>query len=324
MVNLLPVFSKYKFLIALFIVLCGLNAYAAKLVDPSPITVPEGTTIEQIQTAIQGAIDEKNWQVENQIDQLIEASYSVRSHKLTMAISYTSSQIQFEYKDSVNLKYKEKKGKKHIHRNYMPWTQSLADQIARNIAMGEGYTPIKFETKPLPPARPRAFNDATENAKPKESFSAFGKFQLEAATLSEGYNDVAQHNGATRNLTINLDNTLMPQLAQWQRHSNSDRALVIRPNVERIKFIGNAARVMIGGHAGESWMTVRVSFVDAATGDLVAEPLLYRKAGQASRYIGAKLDYKMVEDMAQDIKQYMMNNYDKPMGGGAFPPAQFR
>ncbi|PCK07021.1 MAG: hypothetical protein COA42_16415 [Alteromonadaceae bacterium] len=210
-----------------------------------------------------------------------------------------------------NQLFNEKKGKKYIHKRYKQWTRSLADTISTNLGLGSKYVPA-------------AAGNSLDNKPPKEAFSAFGKYILEDVTLAAEYQNIALNNGTVRNLKHNLDVNLGPRIRLWEEDASSERTLIIKTNIEKVKFIGANVRIWAGAFAGKSWITTKISFVDQASGELVGESVLHRVAAIGSGWTPARADYKMIEDMSNDIKQYVINNYLKPVGGGAYPPKKFR
>ena len=101
-----------------------------------------------------------------------------------------------------------------------------------------------------------------------------------------------------------------------------ERTWLSKPHIEAVRFIGTAARIWAGSLAGRSWIFVKVDLIDESTGDLVGQPELYRVARLGNGFTGSSRDYKMVEDMAADITQYIQNNYHQAIGGGRVPPTE--
>lgn len=296
----------------------GSVSYGAELVDPKPVNVPEGMKTEVLVKAIKGAINEQKWVLSGEKDNWFEVSLFVRTHKVMMKINYSSSQVSFHYKDSENLKYKERKGKQFIHKKYMEWSQRLADRVAMNIQMGESYTP---SAKPIPL---NVAPNGPSNPPPKEPFSNFGAYVIEGTTLEKAYQNKAQNNDTARNLTHNLNLRAEPKLKELFDSSKSSRTLVIKPHITKVKFIGAGARFMVGRMAGRSWITVKLTLIDKDSGEVIAEPFLHRVAQAANGYTLARNDYAMVEDMAVDIYRYIDRNFHTAVGGGNYPEDKYK
>ncbi|MDM3869840.1 hypothetical protein QSV34_00590 [Porticoccus sp. W117] len=91
--------------------------------------------------------------------------------------------------------------------------------------------------------------------------------------------------------------------------ANKDHALIIKPHIRQIKFIGGGARFFVGAMAGSSVVVMEAQFVDVATGESVAWPE-YQRIGRANSgawSIGAT-DNRMLEDIAKDFSRYASYN----------------
>ncbi len=83
--------------------------------------------------------------------------------------------------------------------------------------------------------------------------------------------------------------------------------LVIRPKVKQIKFISGGARFFAGAIAGSSVVVMDVAFIDGATGEVLAEPGYFRKAGAFGDGFGIG-DNRMLSDVATDVVNYAAAN----------------
>jgi len=287
----------------------------SKLVDPESININQSLSIKQVGKAIKAAIIQSGWangkeSILNNETKSVDTSLSIRKHRATLNIKYTTKQIDFNYVSSINLKYKQKRNKQYIHANYMVWTKQLASQVRENIELGN-----KFSYE-------KAIANATRvsNPAPKESFSQFGQFKLMPTQLATPYKGHKGNESTQTNLDHNLQLNLAIKLDSLKGKGKSNRRLIIQPHIKAVKFVGTGARIWVGGMAGKSWMLVKLVFKDEATGKIIAEPELYRVAGFANGFSVSRADYKMVEDMALDISRYFENNYDTKIGGGVYPP----
>lgn len=82
-------------------------------------------TVQQVESAILSATRKRGWSPKIIKPGLIEATISVRSHRATIEIPYTSNHYSIHYKDSQNLNYDDGS----IHRNYNNWVVKLARTI---------------------------------------------------------------------------------------------------------------------------------------------------------------------------------------------------
>lgn len=116
--------------------LFSLSAQAApELVNPAPIAVPAKLSELQVTSDIKHALVTRGWVVNNESKGKIEASLSLRSHVARIAIYHDLKEVRIEYVSSENLKYKEKDGKRYIHRNYLSWIQNLSSDISKNMQL---------------------------------------------------------------------------------------------------------------------------------------------------------------------------------------------
>jgi hypothetical protein len=108
---------------------------APELINPAPIAVPAKLNEFQVTSDIKHALATRGWIVNAESKGKIEASLSLRSHIARIAIYHDLKQVRIEYVSSDNLKYKEKDGKRYIHRNYLSWIQNLSSDISKNMQL---------------------------------------------------------------------------------------------------------------------------------------------------------------------------------------------
>ncbi len=294
------------------------HARGHEIIEPDPIVLPENVNSSVIDKAVDGALLESAWikrKVLSESPRAIEAEYLIRSHRISVKIEYVGSTLQLSYAGSENMKYKEKKGKRYIHKNYNVWVTALVDKIKENIALGDEYS---YEAS-LQEKRARM-----SNAPPAEPFSNFSTFKLDNTTLAEAYTKHKGNKDTQRNLDHNLGVSLAPMLEGYSAKMKGGRTLLIKPHIEAVKFVGSGARFWAGSMAGRSWIYVKVSYIDEATNTVIGEADLYRVASSGNGWTLARNDYKMVEDMASDIARFTDNNYTNPVGGGQVPPEKIR
>ncbi|MCK7592375.1 hypothetical protein [Pseudomarimonas salicorniae] len=126
--------------IALFLLL-GLLATpfsamaAAELVDPDPLAVPAGVDGETVATEIKRALIGRGWVVTGEQPGRIDASLHLRAHVARVAISFDTESVRVNYVSSDNLDYREKKGRRYIHKNYLSWVNNVLTDLSRNLQM---------------------------------------------------------------------------------------------------------------------------------------------------------------------------------------------
>ena len=82
-----------------------------------------------VEKAIKKALVGRGWKVQDTLPGVIKAKWFIRKHTAEIKIVFSKSDIRFEYVDSTNLRYKEKKGVKMIHRNFNNWIHNLERDI---------------------------------------------------------------------------------------------------------------------------------------------------------------------------------------------------
>ena len=300
----------------LLLVINSADARRKKLTEPEPMLIQPNIQAQMIEDAVTGALAINGWVIEGQSTEpkplQIDAALYVRTHKIKVTITKHDKQLVMSYLDSENMKYKLKKKQAYIHPNYMEWTQQLANQIATNLDMGDDFN-LTEQLKSAP---------KTNNPPPTVALKHYNDFRIEPTTLNTAYQGNKGNLSTVKNLNHNLNLLLEPQLQTWNEPSASNKTLLIKPHIEAVRFIGTAARIWAGSLAGRSWIFVKVDLIDESTGDLVGQPELYRVARLGNGFTGSSRDYKMVEDMAADITQYIQNNYHQAIGGGRVPPTE--
>lgn len=127
-----------KRLASLLVLLVGLGmstlALAAKeLVDPAPVTIPAGISEKELVKQIKKAFVGRNWTVEKVEDGSVKGTLHIRSHVARVAANYDKELVTFTYISSENLDYKEKKGKRLIHKNYLSWVANVRNDLQKNL-----------------------------------------------------------------------------------------------------------------------------------------------------------------------------------------------
>lgn len=129
--------SYPKILIALFALTIGLcstmSASAATLIEPPAIPVPANLSESQIKKAIKIGLTSRGWIVQNEKSGYMEGLLNIRVHQVTVGITYDQSAVSIRYLDSKAMRYKEKNGKRKIHKNYNSWVNNIRRDIALEL-----------------------------------------------------------------------------------------------------------------------------------------------------------------------------------------------
>lgn len=112
------------------------EAQAAKeLVDPDPVAVPKGLSMDTVSADIKRALIGRGWIVSNEAPGRIDATLHLRSHVARVAIEFDQTAVRLSYVSSDNLDYREKKGKRYIHKNYLSWVGNVLSDLSKNLQL---------------------------------------------------------------------------------------------------------------------------------------------------------------------------------------------
>ncbi|MDY0021332.1 hypothetical protein [Arenimonas caeni] len=157
------------------------------------------------------------------------------------------------------------------------------------------------------------------NPAPSEALSGFDRFEVAKITMGAPWAGQRPNEAALVNLQANLDERIGPWLAEVNARpaaNEPERVLRIEPYVAGIRYISGGKRVFAGAFAGKSRVLLRVRLVDAASGELVAEPEFYQHAaGMAGAYSFGGADKAMLERVTGLVVEYLRGNWDSAVGG---------
>ena len=120
--------------VAVFLLLTGFGSGTPIYnVLSSPIPPTPAATMENIEKAIMRAGLTLGWQIVPKGPGKIEAILNIRKHQAVIDITYDTKSFNINYKDSVNLDYRE--GDKTIHSNYNGWIQNLEKGIRAQVTV---------------------------------------------------------------------------------------------------------------------------------------------------------------------------------------------
>lgn len=114
------------------------QARKAELVDPDPVAIPANLDQAQVVKDIKRALIGRGWSVTAEQPGEIDSTLNLREHVARIKVSYDTTQVRFAYVDSSNLDYKEKNGKRYIHRNYLSWIGFLVADLNNNFKLSAG------------------------------------------------------------------------------------------------------------------------------------------------------------------------------------------
>ena len=170
---------------------------------------------------------------------------------------------------------------------------------------------------PLQAATP-TFDPEARNPPPNVALSTFDRIEVAPLALAEG---LEAHKGnvvAQRYLQIDLDERLRKRIEAHNAAAGDapGRALRVEPEITAIRFITGGKRLLFGGFGGKSWAVLRLRLVDAATGEVVAEPRFEQRAfGILGGYSLGASDKLMLARLADMAAAYLVDNAEAPVGG---------
>lgn len=120
-------------IIALMLPQADAIAGREEIVDPAPVAIPAGLSEEQVVKDIRRALIGRGWTVKDQRPGEIDSELHLRDHVAIIKIAYDANDVRISFVDSQNLDYREKKGKRYIHSNYLGWIGFLVQDLNTNF-----------------------------------------------------------------------------------------------------------------------------------------------------------------------------------------------
>lgn len=145
--------------------------------------------------------------------------------------------------------------------------------------------------------------------------SAFDMVVLRKAIIAPAYADHPANQKALVKIDENLQkefSVVFPSISMIDPNAAAPTkagTLVIEPKIQKIKFIGGAARFWSGAMSGSSAVLMQVTFIDAATKKVIASPTFFQRAAAygAAWSFGAT-DRDMLVRIAQVATSYAREN----------------
>lgn len=156
------------------------------------------------------------------------------------------------------------------------------------------------------------------NAPPAVQLDQYQRFDLKPVELAPAYADHPANRKALGALQENVDQRLGQWTAQRNAQAAADgaRTLRLEPVVEKVRFISGGKRFWAGAFAGSSQILLKLRLVDAASGEVVAEPEFYQHArGMAGAWTVGGADNAMLARVASLAQDYVTANYAAAVGG---------
>ena len=157
------------------------------------------------------------------------------------------------------------------------------------------------------------------NPAPKVALNGFDRFEIAPVAMGAPYAGDEVNEDAKQRLQVNLDERATPLLAEWngkEPKSSPPKTLKIEPTVRYLKFISGKKRLWTGAFSGSTSVLVTVKLSDAATGETIAEPEFYQRAGaMGGAWSYGATDKAMLVRTTDLISDYLKANYAAAVGG---------
>jgi hypothetical protein len=157
------------------------------------------------------------------------------------------------------------------------------------------------------------------NPPPAEVFSNFSDFELKPMT--RGAECVQERGGdiALTAIQAKLRVKIGKLIENWKQSpapNATQRKLIIEPYCASARYVGKGARFGLGVMAGDSAVVLKMQYVDASSGKIIASPVFYQKTNSFSgTFSWGATDTDMLERIASLIAVYTASNYEKAVGG---------
>lgn len=113
----------------------AVQARQAPLVDPDPVVIPAGLSQEKAVKDIKRALIGRGWTITAERPGEIESTLNLRTHTAKILVTWDTQAVRIAYVSSVDLDYKERKGKRFIHPNYLGWISNIAKDMGTNMQL---------------------------------------------------------------------------------------------------------------------------------------------------------------------------------------------
>jgi hypothetical protein len=124
-----------RLVVALFLMSPLLAQAREVLADPAPVAIPAGIEGDAVAREIKRALIGRTWTIVAERPGEIDAVLKLRKHVAQVTVRYDSAEVRLAYVSSENLDYKEKRGERYIHGNYLSWVANVMTDVSRNLQL---------------------------------------------------------------------------------------------------------------------------------------------------------------------------------------------
>jgi hypothetical protein len=158
-----------------------------------------------------------------------------------------------------------------------------------------------------------------QNPPPANPFAGYDRYDLAPISMGAPYAGQGGNEKAKAKIQEYLNTETSAIVQRWNGDAQGSQkgvTLSIEPRIEKIKFIGGAARFWAGALAGDSYVVIKVRFVEKPGDKVLAEPEFYQRAAAMSGAwtFGAQ-DNDMLHRIIVLTNHYLEANYRDAAGG---------
>ncbi len=158
-----------------------------------------------------------------------------------------------------------------------------------------------------------------QNPPPINPLAGYDKYELSPIAMGPPYAGDEGKEKAKAKIQDHMSTEIDPVLSQWNTAAAGNargQSLVIEPRIEKLKVVSGGARFWGGALAGDSYVVMKLRITEQPSGVLVAEPEFYQRAAAMSgAWTFGGQDKDMMHRIALITKQYLLDNYEKAVGG---------
>ncbi len=123
-------------------------------------------------------------------------------------------------------------------------------------------------------------------------FSTYKNVYIKPLTIAAEFKDANNNEEAVKEIDSHLFGNMQrifPDLKKYDAYnaSNPNNALIIEPHIVKMKAVGGLARGLLGVSAGSSAVILKVSYIDATTKVVIADPSFYQQANAWAAHYSA-------------------------------------
>jgi hypothetical protein len=143
---------------------------------------------------------------------------------------------------------------------------------------------------------------------PVTPLTAYARVELMPAEFSQEVQADGRKAKKASLLASRLADEAGKPVAEWNgRAMPGEGKLIVKPTIERFRIVSGGARFWAGAWAGESGITVTLSIVDAATGSVVASPVISKTANSmAGAWSFGSTDNNLINYITATAREYLI------------------